>query len=284
MPLFIKINDTDRSQLFNSIKEQHNSSWSSFYPKINISRSSFFNYLSGRYPIPKEIFLKLEDKSKFKVKDYEEVNCARFLKKTIRVPPLDSSLAEIMGILNGDGHISKSKYEICVVGNLNEEDYFNHIQNLFENTFKLNSKIYKLEHCIKLRMYSKELFDLLVRKYNLPKGNKMGQLTIPKQVLDSDRLLSPYIRGLFDTDGSFYIRRKKDPVLEISSADASFLVEIKEALCRLGFRTAKGKNRVFIYDKPSINLFFKIIKPSNTKHLKKYQNYLNLISAGDLKA
>ena len=75
---------------------------------------------------------------------------------------------------------------------------------------------------------------------------------------------------------SFYIRRKKDPVLEISSADPQFLNEVRKALISLDFNVAKGVNRIFIYNKEGIKRFFKLIKPANSKHLKKYQNYLTL--------
>ena len=110
----------------------------------------------------------------------------------------------------------------------------------------------------------------------MPKGNKIGKLKIPLQVLKSRVLLRSYIRGLFDTDGSFYIRRKKDPVIEITSIDNNFLKEIQNALILLGFNARISKNKTFIYNKKDINLFFNKIHPANKKHLKRYQNYLDL--------
>ncbi len=273
MYTFIKLKEKDRILLFNSIKKNINSSWENFYPSLNISRPMFFHYLSGKHDIPKNIFLKLEKKSKIKIKTYKEISKNKYFLKKIKTPKENASLAEIFGILNGDGHLSPINYEICVVGNLSEEDYFLYLKKLFENTFSLKFTINRYATHLKLRIYSKNLFNLLSKKYGLPKGNKMGKLFIPKKVFTHKKWLVSYIRGLFDTDGSFYFRRKKEPVVQITSADDIFLEEIKGALMSLNFNVAKGVNRVFIYKKEDIIKFYNLIKPANSKHLKKFEIY-----------
>ena len=75
-------------------------------------------------------------------------------------------------------------------------------------------------------------------------GEKKGKLFVPKQVFRRREWIIHYIRGLFDTDGSFYIRREKDPVIEISSADIRFLKEIKSTLNLLGFKMTGGNNKL----------------------------------------
>ena len=276
MPVFIKLKEKDRIMLFYYVKKNINSSWESFYPSLNISRPMFFNYLSGKYDIPKNIFLRLKKKSGIKINKYNEISKKKYSLKRIKTPKENAYLTEIFGILNGDGHLSFINYEICVVGNLLEKSYFNYLKKLFENTFNLKFTINEYPTCLKLRTYSKHLFNLLNKKYGLPRGNKIGKLKIPKQVFAHKKWLISYIRGLFDTDGSFYIRRKKDPVIEISSADSQFLNEIKETLSFLNFNVSKGVNRVFIYRKEDIKNFFNIIKPANSKHLKKFSMYSNL--------
>tara|TARA_Y100000310_G_C20698409_1_gene827380 strand:- start:5929 stop:6777 length:849 start_codon:yes stop_codon:yes gene_type:complete len=279
MPIFIKLKPNDRRILFNSIKENIGDSWEKFYPQLKISRSSFFNYLSGRYDIPKNIFIQFEKVSRVEIKDYEEINKDVYLEKKVKISRMNSNLAEIFGILNGDGHLAPINKEVCVVGNLNEENYLIYLKNLFEKSFGLKFTLYEQPHSLKLRVYSKELFKLLDEKYNLPKGNKLGKLKIPKEVLRSKNWLRCYIKGLYDTDGSFYLRRKKDPVVQITSADPEFLSEVRNALISLNFDIALGDQRTFIYKKDHIDRFFKEIKPANPKHLKNYQNYLKLTKA-----
>ena len=278
MPTFIKLSKKDRIKLFNLARANSNISFNKIYPQFNISRSMFYHYLSGKYDIPKNIFLELQNISETKIEDYEEIEKDKYLLKEIIKPILNSSFAETIGILNGDGHIAPLNHEICVVISHMEEDYFGYLKDLFEETFNLSFKRYQQGTRLKLRTNSKKMADHLHNEYNLPKGNKMGKLKIPKQILNSKELLIAYLRGLYDTDGTFYLRRKKDPVVEISSADPRFLKEIQESLISLNFNVGRGKNRVYIYDKTHINDFFKLIKPANPKHLKKHQNYLKLIA------
>lgn len=280
MPVFIKLKDQDRKKLFHIVKKNINSSWDKFYPTLNISRSMFFHYLSGKYNLPRRLFSRLEKIARIKIKNYEKIIQNKYIKKEIREPKMNQLLAEILGILNGDGHVSNFKYEVCIVGDIKEKEYSNYLKKLFEKVFATNFTIYNGDSYFKLRIYSKDISNFLTKKYDLPKGNKLGKLKIPKQILISNNLLKCYIRGLYDTDGSFYFRRKKEPVIQITNADPSFLKEIRDALISLNFRTAKGINRVFIYPKEDIKKFFKIVKPANSKHLKKYQNYLNQCAGG----
>ena len=280
MPIFIKLKDKDRIKLFYLVKKNINSSWEEFYPSLRISRPMFFNYLSGRYNLPEKIFLRLQRIAKIKINNYGKIKQSKYIKKNIIEPKMNIHLAEILGVLNGDGHISNFKHEVCIVGDEKEKEYCIYLKKLFQKTFGISFTIYKGESYFKLRTYSIELSDFLTKKYDLPKGNKMGKLKIPKQVLISKNLLKSYLRGLYDTDGSFYIRRKNEPVVQITSADPNFLDEIKRALISLDFSIAKGVNRIFIYRKCDIKVFFEVIKPANSKHLKKYQNYLNLIKRG----
>ena len=274
MSTYIKLKKDERIKLFYSARDNLKISFNNMYPRFKISRAMFFNYLAGRYDLPKNIFLELEKIANIKIKNYLEVEKERYIEKEILKPKLDSSLAEILGILNGDGHISPINYEICVVGSILEDDYLNYIQDLFEKTLKLKFTVLQEETKYKLRTYSKNMVEFLVEEYGLPTGNKMGKLKIPIKILKSKKLLVSYLRGLFDTDGTFYLRRKTDPVLEISSADYIFLKQVKDALITIRFNARISNTHISIYNKNHINQFFKIIKPANPKHLKKYQSYL----------
>ncbi|MFW6233455.1 MAG: LAGLIDADG family homing endonuclease [Nanoarchaeota archaeon] len=284
MRIFVKMDEKNRIKFFKSIKKEINSSWDKLYKKHSISKTMFFNYLSGKYNIPFELFSYLKEKYiKINIK-YTLIKKEKYIEKEIYNHPFNIGIAELLGVLNGDGHISNDNNEICVVGNKLEKDYFLYLQNLFKNIFNINSTISYQDNHIKLRIYSRKLHNLLTQKYNLPKGNKKNKLKIPLKIMSSKQLIKAYIRGLFDTDGSFYIRREKDPVIEITSASFFFLKEIKELLNKLGFNVANGNKRLFIYRKKDIEKFFKEIKPSNNKHLNKYQNFMNNMSVGSLKA
>lgn len=273
---FIKLKNAERKKFFKEIKLKENCSWEHFYPKYGISRSMFFNYLSGKYALPKLLFLKWLEKIKPHQIEYTEIERQKYVKKEIDKIEIDENLAEIFGVLNGDGHLSNINYEICVVGALNEKEYYFHLKKLFEQKFGIPFTLREEKSAFKLRCYSKNISDLLHKKYGFIKGNKTNRLKIPKKVLISKKLSKAYIRGLFDTDGGFLIRRKKDPMIHITSATPNYLKEVKELLENLGFFIGKGSQKIFIYRKKDVNKFFEEIKPANSKHLKKFEIYSNL--------
>ena len=274
MPFFIKLSKEYRIKLFQELKEKSKLSFNKLYLQFNISRTMFYNYYSGKYLIPKDLFKKFQKISRINNLQYTEIKRPKFIPKKFIKPSLTESLSEIFGILNGDGHISKINHEVCVVLSYLEQEYFDYIKILFESIFKLKFTSQKQNTAIKLRCYSKELSSFLEDIYNFPRGNKLGRLKIPQQLFNSNKFLMTYIRGLFDTDGSFFIRRKKEPVIQITSADPIYLKQIKDTLIYLGFNAKLSGTHIHIYNRDHIHKFFKIIKPANTKHLKKYQNYI----------
>jgi DNA-binding transcriptional regulator WhiA len=240
----------------------------------------FFNYISGKYGIPEELFTKWQGISKVDIGYVKRINVQRYMQKEIPKINLDENFAEILGIINGDGYVSAINYEISVIGNSREIDYLNYIKNLFEKNLGIYFKPTFGNGAFKLRAYSSQLFNLLTKEYGLPYGNKMGKLKVPKQLKSNKNFLIPYIRGLFDTDGTIYVRRKKDLVLEISSADKRYLKEVATVLASFGFNVKIYNKHLSLYNKKDILSFFNIIQPANTKHLKKYKEYLKLSASG----
>lgn len=274
MPIFIKLKSDDRAKLFYALKNKLHKSWESIYPDFGVSRSMFFNYLSGRYYIPEKIFSQLQNISGLKIVHTQEIYIEKYVKKDVIKPKMNSELAEIFGIINGDGHIDKEGREICIVGNALEADYFNYLKDIFERNFNLKFTMFKMRPtALKLRVYSKGLVEILVKNYGFPFGHKTGKLSIPKHVFKSKEFLISYIRGLFDTDGSIYVRRKKDMVVEIISVDKNYLNQIKEALFSLNFKAGISGKNLYIYNQEDIKRFFEIIKPANSKHLKRFSLY-----------
>ncbi len=274
MKSFIKLSSKEREKLFLALKQKTKCSWEAIYPTLDISRTMFFNYLSGRYALPKKLFLKLIKITGVQIKDFTEFKQKKYSKKLFTYPKLDKNLAEVLGILNGDGHLALKNYEVCVVISSFEKQYGEHIKNLFKNTFKLIPIIFQKESILKIRIYSKELHKFLIKTYNLPKGNKIGKLSIPHQIRSDFHLLKAYLRGLFDTDGSIFLRRKKEPVIQITSADREYLNQVNKALILLGFNSSITKDRIFLYQLKDIIKFFQEVVPANSKHLKKYQGII----------
>ncbi len=274
MSYFIKLDAKERKILIQEAKANSSKNYCEFAKILGVSRDMVFKYSRGDYLLPKEMFYKLIGLSKQHPKRYKILKKEKYNRKIFTIPSLNEDLAEIFGVLNGDGHLSRINHEISVIGNVKtDEVYFRYLQKKFKKVFGIAFKVEKFERCLKLRAYSVDLVNWLHEAHNLPKGKKKGSLTIPPAILDSNLLLTSYFRGLFDTDGTFYTRRINEPVIEISSADKNYLMQIKEGLSFLGFNVGLGEHRAFIYNRKEIKKFFTYIEPANPKHLKKFIFY-----------
>ncbi len=274
MTVFVKINLIERNLLFEKAKEKK-LNYPNLSKELGVSRDMVFKYKRGDNLLPKNTFDKLTKISSFTPKKFEEIKIEKYLKKEIKKPSLNTDFAEILGVLNGDGHLSKVNHEVSVTGDLKDTLYFVYLKEKFAKLFNLDFKIEEFKHYLKLRAYSKELINFLNKEYGLPKGRKKGRLKIPQKLYSEKSFLEAYFRGLFDTDGTFYLRRKNEPVVEISSADKDYLYQIRAGLKLLNFQFGIREKNVYLYDKKDIKRFFETIKPANPKHLKKFNLYIN---------
>ncbi|MFH0798437.1 MAG: LAGLIDADG family homing endonuclease [Candidatus Woesearchaeota archaeon] len=253
-------------------KENLSISWVDLSTRIGKSRSTLYLYLREECHMPLEVFVILNQDINFK--DYEIIEIKNGVNE-IDYPNLSNDLAEFLGVLAGDGHLHGHPSELAITSHAFLDRYHIevHIKDIFIRLFKANPTILFQRNVIKLRFYSKDLVSFLHEEFKLPIGKKMNNLHIPSSILDNDDYLLSYLRGLFDTDGSINRHYKTTAMVEITSGDACFLEEVKQALIRLGFRVSSGCKSVRIYKKSEIDRFFSMIRPRNPKHTFKYETF-----------
>ena len=118
----------------------------------------------------------------------------------------------------------------------------------------------------------------------MPKGNKMRTgLSIPEWIGRNEKYTKAFLRGLFDTDGCIYLDRHTIREKEylnmgwtITSYSDTLIVDIREALERLGFNPTHSKNQhsVFLRKHREIVRYFEIIGTSNPKHRNRFQKFI----------
>lgn len=126
---------------------------------------------------------------------------------------LTPDIAEICGIITGDGHLSRyhsirrSDYRIEIVGNKEEDiDYFIYINKLFKKTFNKRLKWKVEKSYARLYIHSKDLLEQLER-IGLVVGNKSKKASIPDRILQNDELSVKFLKGLADTDFSVNFKK-----------------------------------------------------------------------------
>jgi len=207
------------------------------------------------------------------------------IRKSISYPKKSLGLAELIGIVLGDGGITD--YQIRITLNRNtDKEYGIFVRNLIKELFGLPSKIIfsKNSLAFDIAVYSKSLVEFLV-SLGLIKGNKVkNRIDIPRWIKEKRLLSLRCLRGLMDTDGSFYqyehsIRNSAycNHAICFTNHSGNLINSVFDILKTEQFNPIKTPRRVYLYRKKEINRYFKIVGSNNIKHSIKYQKAKNLI-------
>lgn len=207
---------------------------------------------------------------------------------------ITKELAELSGIIIGDGNIHYNKktrkYFIEITGNPSKEkEFFKHISNLFKTILGKSGTIRFSQRGIRIRVYSKSFVEFLIFKLEMHYNfGKAYNTAIPKEILKNKNLLYHCLRGIFDTDGSYFLAnkgyRKDYPCIEISTCSKNLAKQIKENLSKeFRVRTrVESKNKLDYNNRHIISLngeketqkWFNSIGSSNNYKLNKYKQFL----------
>lgn len=207
--------------------------------------------------------------------------------KSINRPAHSEQLAECIGALAGDGHLSN--YQVMLTTNaLTDRQHALFFQELIRNLFGVESSLKKKrgQHAINVVVSSKSLVKFL-HSQGLPIGNKLkNNLAIPPWVLSNKKYQKAFIRGLFDTDGCVYldIHRRQDTIYKhigwAITSHAPLLVQGIIAVLRgLSFSPSYRvtQRSVYLRRQEEIARYFSEIGTSNQKHYQRYHRFRTMI-------
>ncbi len=208
--------------------------------------------------------------------------------KKIVVPNKNEDLAEAVGIILGDGHISEfirgkkiRNYFIKIAGNTYTDlDYLKrYIPLLFKKLFEEQGKIFisKKKNEGYFTLYGKNYVEFF-KSLGLGTGNKKtNNQSIPKWIKEDDKLLKKCLRGLIDTDGSVHIISKNNRNIRISytSYIPRLLDDVRVSLIKLGFTPSKiiSERQIFISKQEEIKKYSNEIGFSNQKNLNRLKSF-----------
>lgn len=184
-----------------------------------------------------------------------------------------SDLAEIFGILLGDGHISK--WQVVVSLGTKEREYARYVSGLFKKVFDVELKFGHREQKRHIDLYigSVDLRDWFL-KGGLVHNKVKAQVAIPTWIFRETAFMRACLRGLIATDGSIYKLRWG---LQINFVNRSIplLESTRELFVRLGFSPSKiSQYSIYLTRKIDIDKFYRDVGFANPKHKKKYLSFL----------
>jgi len=198
--------------------------------------------------------------------------------RDIKIPRKSKLLAEFVGIVLGDGSITKYRVGITL-NSIDDLEYSKYVRRIIEQLFNVKPKIYfrKNMRVVDIVVGRTNLVSYLL-ELGLMSGNKIRhQVSVPGWILDNNNYACACVRGLMDTDGSFFTHTysvgnklysyKK---ITFSSASIPLRQNVFDILAYTGIRAHISTTNVRIDATKDVKRYVKLIGSSNPKHLKRY--------------
>ena len=206
-----------------------------------------------------------------------------FTPKPVLLPKFSALLAEFIGIVLGDGGISK--YQITITLHKHDDkDYAKYVKKTIETLFSVPAKTVNRtdENVVQLTISRIRVVNFL-RSMEINIGSKVRQQTaVPGWITRNPSFARACVRGLFDTDGCFYVDRhlKNDALylnggLSFSNRSLPILRFFKESLEKLGFHpTDNGQYTIFLRRVNEIVRYFKEVGTRNVKYQHRFDEFM----------
>lgn len=160
-------------------------------------------------------------------------------KNKIHYHPLKKSifLAEFYGTMLGDGCMERFPRtdKITISFNRNDQKHLRHIFRIINLLFdkKPSIRVRKVGNCDDLYFYQKNISQRL----GFPYGNKLHNfLLIPQWIKNNNLYLKHCLKGLFETDGDWFIDMKYNTnVIKFTNYSVSLLKDVYKSLLILGY-------------------------------------------------
>jgi len=262
------------------VKSSLNTTWKEIISLTHISRAMFYNYLKESHHLNKITFDLLLTKVNLQLHDYS-FKILTVENNNAEIPNIErEEFAEFIGILLGDGHLTKHKFQIAITMNSElEYEYVNsYLRKILEDMFKIKPyiRLLKSKRGVQIIFNSKIIHTFLGHKVGFPSGRRINnpENKIPDFIMQENYLLRACIRGLFDAEGSLSIRHHRAIRLSIYNNSVYLLDSIFSALKKLGFNPIRKSRSVRLNRTVEIKRFFNEIGTHNPYKLQRYNNWL----------
>jgi len=205
--------------------------------------------------------------------------------KSIKIPEEGESLGEFIGIVLGDGTLTK--YFVRLSGDATTDlPYFReYIPRLIWRLFKIKPSIYFDKSRIYVLVCSVRLCKYLHRVWELPYGDKiLKKAHISKGLFENRTMLKGCIRGLVDTDG--YIGKDGDAFcIRFTSHNKILFNQVKRFMKTFDVISFSYERELGTRKKDRILKYMNDICSSNLKNVirfKEYNENKRLIKVKDL--
>jgi len=208
-------------------------------------------------------------------------------RKVINIPPESEKLAELLGIIYGDGGINNAWQLVITVNSVLDFQYASYIQGLLEDLFQIEVAVRKRPgmNALVLVCSSRSLLDFLVVR-GAVRGNKVTQrIDIPYWIKKNALYERAVVRGLVDTDGCLYIHnhvtkgscRTQHNIGFCFTNHSNDLIEFTAGVLNengIVPHVSKNRTNVYLYSAKSVKKYLDMFGSSNPRITNKYEEWL----------
>lgn len=197
--------------------------------------------------------------------------------RDIRKPKYSARLAELMGILAGDGHVGE--YQVSIVTNASTDyEHALHAQRLLNEAFDLPVSLLSIKESNAVTvLLSSKAACVYLRKIGISTSHKTrDQLQPPEWVRKRLIFRKAYLRGLVDTDGCVYLDRHKirgkdyaSICIAFTNASVPLLDFVENTFRELDYSPTRYGRHVRLRRKSEVLRYANEIGFSNPKHSQK---------------
>lgn len=186
-----------------------------------------------------------------------------------RYDPLkrNEDLAELIGVVLGDGHICRfvRTESLRIVGNANNPNFAKYYAHIIEKVFDKKPYVVKRK--------TSEAFDITIyekyisKRLNIPTGSRRDKkFLVPRWILSNKNYIIQYLRGLYEAEGSISFHKKTyTHKMIFSNKNNSLLNNVYYLVKQLGFHPHRSGFKIQISKKQEVQEF------KNLLHFRHYR-------------
>ncbi len=213
-----------------------------------------------------------DDKGKFKLPQTKA--------RTVSLPSSSEKLAEFIGIILGDGGVTRNQITITLHKE-DDKEYSKFVKHLIGELFSVIPGEYIIpEKEAKRLVISRRLLVEYLGTLGIKRGSKVkNQVDIPGWILTNTKYKKACLRGLIDTDGCIILHkyRSKGRIyrykkISLTNRAYPLLLSASSILTKLGIQHRITKNcfEIRIEAQSEVEKYFQYVGTNNPKHLSRY--------------
>ena len=172
------------------------------------------------------------------------------IRKEIKQPPLSVELAELLGIMLGDGGI-RSKYQFTVsYNNKTDRNYSRHVTRLIKRLFGIDHKI-------------------LLRKEGFGADIVISSASVIEFLLAQGLKEGSKVRNQVDIPDEVNKKKYEYWKMNFTNRSRSLLNSVLDILLGLRIKAFLNGDNIYIHSQDGVKRYFEIIGSSNPKFLDK---------------